>query len=300
MFCGAYRVIKKGIRNGVTRYRCGSCGKSISSSRRKKRGDRKLWNEYVWEKQTRPQLARKTGTSTKTIERKLDRYAEEEKKHRPRKLTAIFDATYFGKRNGVLVVRDPNEKENLHCHEIYSETKAEYQKGRDDLEQRGYLLQAVVLDGRRGIPSVFRDIPVQICHFHQWQIVRRKLTTKPKLESHQVLLSIGRKIAKSNEKEMRTMLEVFEKRYHSDLTEKTYVTGTKYWRYTHAKLRSAYRSLINNLPNLYTYQKYPELKIPNTTNSLDGSFNVLKMLVNVHRGLRPDRRLKLIRSILKC
>jgi hypothetical protein len=300
LFCGAYRKIKKGIRNGVIRYKCRNCGKSASSPRRKKREEKKLWNEYVWDKQTRPQLARKTNQSTKTVERKLDRYMEEEKKHRPRNVTAIFDATYFGKRHGVLVVRDPNEKENLHCHEIYSETKAEYQKGRDDLEQKGYALRAVVLDGRRGIPSVFRDIPVQICHFHQWQIVKRKLTTKPKLEPHQVLLSIGRRIAKSTEKEMRDMLIVFEKRYRNDLLEKTYVTGTKRWRYTHAKLRSAYKSLVYNLPNLYISQKYPELKIPNTTNSLDGFFNVLKMLVNVHRGLRPDRRLKLIKSILKC
>lgn len=82
--------------------------------------------------------------------------------------------------------------------------------------------------------------------------------------------------------------------------EKTFVAGTKYWRYTHAKLRSAYGSLIRNLPFLYTYQKYPELRIPNTTNSLDGSFNVLKMFVNIHRGLKPKRRLKVIKELLKC
>ena len=84
------------------------------------------------------------------------------------------------------------------------------------------------------------------------------------------------------------------------VNEKTYITGTNYWRYTHAKLRSAYGSLVRNLPFIYTYQKYPELNIPNTTNSLDGSFNILKMFVNIHRCLRPERRMKLIRELLKC
>jgi hypothetical protein len=211
----------------------------------------------------------------------------------------VIDATYFGKRSGILVARDPVKKENLHCHDIVSETKNEYQKVRDTIEKIGYEIVAVVLDGRRGIPSVFKGILVQICQFHQWQIIRRKLTLRPKLEPHQVLLSIGRKIKSSDEKEMRKLLNLFAKKYEKDLNEKTFTIGTRRWRYTHTKLRSAYKSLICNLPNLYTCQKYPDLKIPNTTNTLDGSFNTLKMHINVHRGLRPDRRLKIIKGYLK-
>lgn len=221
-----------------------------------------------------------------------------EKTHRPRPVVVVIDATYFGRGYGVLVARDPNAHEHLHAHEIVSETKAEYQRVRDDLESLGYTLQAVVLDGRRGIPSVFKGIPVQICHFHQWQIMKKKLTTKPKLESHQALLSIGRRISRSTEAEMKLLLEIFEKRYRNDLHEKTYILGTKHWRYTHAKLRSAYGSLVRNLLTLYTYQTYPALSIPNTTNSLDGSFNALKSHVNVHRGLRRDRRFKVIQYYL--
>ena len=39
--------------------------------------------------------------------------------------------------------------------------------------------------------------------------------------------------------------------------------------------------LTTNLPYLFTYQKYPELAIPNTTNALDGTFAHLKELVNI-------------------
>jgi len=68
--------------------------------------------------------------------------------------------------------------------------------------------------------------------------------------------------------------------------------------YTHKRLRSAYRSLKINLPYLFTYQKYPQLNIPNTTNSLDGCFAYLKELVRVHRGANKGRKRKIIHDIL--
>ena len=66
------------------------------------------------------------------------------------------------------------------------------------------------------------------------------------------------------------------------------------WHYTHKRLRSAYRSLRLNLPYLFTYQKYPELNIPNTTNSLDGCFAYLKELVRVHRGSSRNLKNKIL------
>ena len=160
MFCSSYWVIKKGLRRGITRYLCRSCNKSFSSTRREKKQKEKLWNEYVWGKQTRQQLSRKHQESSKTIERILDTHEIKEKKHNPRSIVVVIDATYFGRKNGILVVRDPNQKENLHAHSITSETKIEYQKARNELESLGYIIQAVILDGKRGIPSVFKDIPV--------------------------------------------------------------------------------------------------------------------------------------------
>jgi hypothetical protein len=82
------------------------------------------------------------------------------------------------------------------------------------------------------------------------------------------------------------------------LKQKTFNHETKRWFYTHKRLRSAYRSITRNLPHLYTYQKYPELNIPNTTNSLDGSFAHLKDMLRIHRGLKKDRKLKMIDEIL--
>ncbi len=39
--------------------------------------------------------------------------------------------------------------------------------------------------------------------------------------------------------------------------------------------------------------------MPNTSNSLDGTWNTLKTHVNVHRGLRLDRCFKVIRTYLR-
>ena len=55
---------------------------------------------------------------------------------------------------------------------------------------------------------------------------------------------------------------------------------------------------FEGLPFLFTYEKYPDLKIPNTTNSLDGCFQVLKELTIVHRGSKQDLKDKIIQEVL--
>ena len=249
-------------------------------------------------KRTKGQLGIDSGKTSRTITKILDAATLPEKVHHPRPVVLVIDATYFGREYGVLVAREPNSKENLYVAELRHETKLEYVLLRKNLESLGYTIQAVVLDGRRGIPRVFEGIPIQICHYHEWSIVRRALTTRPKLESHKALLAIARLIAKSTEVEMQAMLVTFEETFRSELNEKHVCSHCGKPVYTHRKLRSAYRSLTTNLPFLYTYQMFPDLLIPNTTNSLDGTWNALKTHVNVHRGLRLDRRFKVIRAYL--
>lgn len=258
----------------------------------------RLWSAFVRGKRTKDQLGGDVGKTARTITKLLDAAPLPEKLHHPRPVILVVDATYFGREYGVLVARDPNAHENLYVAELRHETKLEYAVLRKALEKISYTIKAVVLDGRRGIPRVFDGIPVQICQYHQWSIVRHALTTRPKLDSHKALLAIARLIAKSTEETMRALLAQFEQVFRADLNEKHICSHCGKPVYTHRKLRSAYRSLVTNLPFLYTYQKYPELKIPNTTNSLDGTWNALKTHVNVHRGLRLDRRFKVIRAYL--
>jgi hypothetical protein len=213
-------------------------------------------------------------------------------------VVGIFDATHLGEEV-LLTAREPNKKLNLGWAWIPSETKENYDLLRKDIESRGHTFVGVVLDGRTGIPKVFLGLPVQICQFHQLQIVRRKLTLRPETEAGQELLLIGLSISKKNELTFTKEVQDWYTKYQSFIDEKTYIIGTRRWRYTHRRIRSAYNSIKRNLPYLFTYQKYPELNIPNTTNSLDGYWSRLKNLLSAHRGKSRERIRKIATEILR-
>lgn len=216
-----------------------------------------------------------------------------------KELVVVADTTFFSHLNGLSVFREPNLKKNVWWQSTDYERRKIYQRGKNCLAKNGFIIKAVVLDGRRGIREVFSDIPVQMCHFHQKQIVRRYLTDRPKLEASYKLKEITKTLANTNEEEFSKILNQWHSQWKEFLKQKTTNPDTGKWFYTHKRTRSAYRSLKTNLPYLFTYQKYPELNIPNTTNSLDGFFNRLKGLINVHHGLNPKRRLRLAVEILK-
>lgn len=244
------------------------------------------------------QLGEKYGHSLKWAKRQIDSHQPEKKRIKIDKIIAVVDATFFGRGYGVLVVRCPRSKRNVYCREINIERPDDYLRARMFLEQKGFIIEAAVVDGKRGLFNVFGDIPVQMCQFHQMAIMRRYLTSRPKLEAGKELRAVTFTLTISTEKVFIDLLNVWYEKWKEFLKEKTYSPDSRHWQYTHKRIRSAYRSLNTNLPYLFTYQKHPHLKIPNTTNSLDGFFNKLKSLLNIHRGLSPKKRLKLIQEIL--
>jgi len=216
----------------------------------------------------------------------------------PQPTVIVPDTTFWGRQYGVTVFRSWTQRRNLWWNEVPSERMIHYQYGRKILEERGWTFVAAVIDGRRGLATVFKDIPVQMCHFHQLQIVTKYLTRRPQTEAGQKLRKLALTLTRTNKKSFSKALTVWEKKYHIFYTEKTYVLGTKNWYYTHKSVRSAYMSLKRNLPHLFTYQEYPELNIPNTTNTIDGYFASLKKKIAAHHGLRKDRRYRVICELL--
>lgn len=257
-----------------------------------------LWRKYVWNRQTIKQLAREYRRSESWIRKQLDRVSIEKQFIQPQDVVIVADMTFVKRTFGIAVIRSPHLKKNLVWKMSLTESISVYQDLRWQLEKQGFELQAATIDGKPGLFDVFWDVPIQMCHFHQIQIMNRYLTNKPKLIASQELRQIALRITKSYEDEMRKYLNKWHEKWKDFLKEKTFNPETKRWFYTHKRLRSAFRSINRNLPILYTYQKYPELKIPNTTNSLDGSFSHLKDMLRIHRGLKKDRKLKLIDEIL--
>lgn len=282
------------------RYRCLGCGRQFILPRDKRKLRQQLWNEYVWHRQTLTQLAEKRHRSVRWVQQQLDAAPITTVPPSPQKVIAVADTTFFGRGYGILVVRCPRLKKNIHCHAVPSETPAEYALARNELEKRGFILEAAVIDGKRGVLAVFQDIPVQFCQFHQSAIVRRYLTSRPKLPAGIELRAITRALPVVTQKTFVDLLTVWHNRWKMFLKERTYSSDGRHWQYTHRRIRSAYRSLKTNLPHLFTYQQYPHLKIPNTTNSIDGYFSKLKHLLNTHRGLTAERRYRLIQEILGC
>lgn len=197
-----------------------------------------------------------------------------------------------------MVFRSPTLKKNLWWHEVNRELVASYHYGRKMLEAEGWMFTAAVVDGRRGLAGVFKDIPVQICQFHQVKQVTKYLTRKPETLAGQELRTLALTLTQTTESDFAAQLTDWYRCWAEFINQKTQILGCNRKFYTHKNVRSAYLSLKNNLPYLFTYQKYPELNIPNTTNSLDGMFSQLKNRLAVHRGLRRDRRYKIIGEIL--
>jgi len=214
-----------------------------------------------------------------------------------------MDATWFGKRQdkmGLLVAKDTVNKEPIGYNFIHRETKEVYKALWEQLKSRGFVLQAVVLDGKPGIMELFHDIPVQMCHFHMHAIITRKLTKNPRMQAAIDLKRIVHYLGNVSQKRFYCMLNAWQHRYADFLAEKTPDDSKRGWHYTHKRLRSAYRSLVRFSPYLFTYLNYPDLHIPNTTNLLDGGcFSPLKDLLKVHRGISIEMKQKLIISFLE-
>ena len=84
------------------------------------------------------------------------------------------------------------------------------------------------------------------------------------------------------------------------MNERTINENTQKSFYSHKKLRSAYRSLKNNLPWLFTWYDNYDLQIHNTTNAIDGHFSDLKNKLRNHNGLSLERKKKFIDEFLKA
>jgi hypothetical protein len=221
-----------------------------------------------------------------------------EQLHVPQSIVAIADVTFFKRSFGICVIRAPHLKKNLYVQEVQTESVDAYRQGKINLEERGYTIEAIVLDGRPGVRQLFSDVPIQMCHFHQKQIITRYLTNNPKLEAGIELKKITDALCQTNERKFTDAINNWHQNWSSFLKERTTDPLAGKWFYTHKRLRAAYRSLKINLPYLFTYQKYAELNIPNTTNSLDGCFAYLKELVRVHRGINKTLKRKIIQEIL--
>lgn len=170
----------------------------------------------------------------------------------------------------------------------------------------------VVCDGQKGVLlSIARCWPaakVQRCHFHVWQNVRNKLTLNPQTDAGQALLSLTKTLLKGlstweEAEEWKSHFVAWEKEFGDFIRERTYqsvlLPRKRQWRYTHERLRSAFRQLVKLLKQeqLFTYlegQITPPC-IPRTTNYIEGGINSqLRTKLKIHRGMKEAHQCRLV------
>lgn len=259
-----------------------------------------LWDSYTKGKQTYSQLALTYGCSIRTIQRNLDKHQIVEEKKIVRPVIVLMDTTYWGRNFGVMLFKDVITKQNLLKYYVKSETNNFYIRGIDELKGLGYQILAIVCDGRKGLIQSFSPIPVQMCQFHQAAIIRRYLTKKPKLTAAQELMAVLDLMKQTDKESFEGALSQWYEKWEKFLNERTVNQFTGKSFYTHKRLRSAYRSLKHNLPWLFTWYNHLEIKIPNTTNAIDGHFADLKNKLRNHNDLSQSRKKKFIDEFLKA
>jgi hypothetical protein len=257
----------------------------------------RAYRAYATGRRTLENLSRSYSRDIETIRRHFDDYVSPTLPISPptHAVALTFDATFFGRGYGLMVYRA--EGRNIFWQEITTETVAGMRGGLCHLIDQGWQFSSVTIDGRQGVisllKSVLPEVPLQLCLFHQKATIRRYLTTRPKTRCGQELQNLVAHLQYIDRPTCAQSLEILWQTYGDFLRERNDAG-----RFVHRALRSALRSLKSNLPYLYTWQDHPNLRLPTTTNSCDGSFAHWKAKVKIHRGLRHDRRSKMIHFLL--
>ena len=190
LFCGSKQVKKNGTRDGKQRYKCTACNKCFSGGSRLDPDT--LWQLYSDGKQTATQLAGQHGCSLKTTRRHLAKAVTKAPGVTPQAaVNLIVDTTCFGRKWGVMVLYDAISKRALSVLEVKNETIERYRQGVAALQERGFVIQSIICDGRSGLLQAFPGIPVQMCRFHQIKIIVRYLSKKPKSEAARGLQALA-------------------------------------------------------------------------------------------------------------
>lgn len=301
--CHCSMTIKFGRRKGRQRYRCKACKAVWSSMERPNRVYKLLWSDFVFRGYRVVDLADKYNLSKTTIRKILDEYVV------PPIIPSLddhsviaMDCTYFGREYGLLIVIDAHTGDCLYYQEIGNyETIMDYQRAIICLRDKCHIYpKACVIDGKKGMYSMleYYQIKPQFCQFHQLQIINKYLTKKPVLEPNIELRQIALSLTHVDHETFYNMFNSWRWRHQVWLREKTYNPETRRREYTHQDTRKAARSLLVNMPYLFTFDHNPEPNIPNTNNMLEGVNSVIKDKLKRHRGLHKSLKLKLIRSFL--
>lgn len=286
------------MKNGKQQYKCKQCLRQFIGGNRISANE--IWQSYTVGKQTAKQLAQAYKCSRRTILRRLEEAVAQAAANirfaAPEKANVVMDTTYFGTDFGVMVLYDSISKQTLSVRIVDYETNALYLASLNEIIEKGVFIQSIICDGRKGLTGLLPNTPVQLCQFHQVKTVTTYLTRNPKSAAGQDLKQLVLTLKSSSKADFIAALNEWHTHHKSYLNERSINPETGKSSYTHKKLRSAYRSLKNNLPYLFTFEDYADLNIPKTTNLLEGKFSDMKGFLRCHQGLSRGNKIQFIKD----
>ncbi|WP_423972318.1 hypothetical protein [Glaesserella parasuis] len=139
--------------------------------------------------------------------RTIQRYLEKAPKTvlnppQSRDLNIIADTTFFGREFGILVLMDSLSKKVVYHRVIKTEKDVYYRIAFNSLRMKGYNIQSITCDGRRGLLKDLLDTPTQMCHFHMVAIVMRALRKKHQSIAGKELKTIALTLKQSSKKDV--------------------------------------------------------------------------------------------------
>ena len=178
--CGSSHTVKNGVRKCVQLYKCQDCGYQFRAGTEVSQED--LWNAYQQEKQTIRELSVRYGMSVATIKRRLHGIKREwEQPPLSGDGFVHLDVTYWGRGFGVLLALESQAGQPLYMAFVKSETVKDYEAAVSSINERGYFIRGLIIDGKQTLFRSFSEYPIQMCQFHMKQIIRRYLTMNPKM-----------------------------------------------------------------------------------------------------------------------
>ncbi len=165
----------------------------------------------------------------------------------------------------------------------------------------------VVCDGQKGLLKALNhcwpQTIVQRCRFHVWLNVKTKLTLHPQSTASQELLQLSRQLlhvrTRRQARYWKRQLRRWYRKHRGFIQERSPKhdpsPGGRSWRYTHQRLRSAYRQLNKQTDDLLRASYRPHPALPSTTNHIEGGINSqLRALLKLHRGMKHPHQKVLV------
>ncbi|OBX04161.1 transposase [Gallibacterium genomosp. 3] len=182
---------------------------------------------------------------------------------------------------------------------VKTEKDIYYKKALNRLREKGYVIQSITCDGRRGLLKDLLNTPTQMCQFHLVAIVMRALRKKHQSHAGRELKTIAKTLKTTSKNEFyikNISWKIKHKAFLNECSDKPNEKGK--YPYKHRNVRSATTSITCYFEYIFTYEKYPDLNIEKTINRIEELFKELKDKLRPHSHLTRKDKFLFIQDFL--